>query len=278
MARADVPANARAASCVGEIARAPAAFACGQWQMRSKLHRRSADRRRATGRSRTKRASARFAIDLDGTAKGVSSRASKASRSRRGRAAARLAALCARARSAPRRRRASSTTPISSVSRRCASDGAQLLARSARWRISAPAPASRSTPRTPRADLRAVHDRAVPAVDLAAGVVRVTAAEGLLDPAPRRETRGCRATMPRSSDGAAADRAPAPEAVMTGILDRDRADALPGDVPGPLGHSLAGKALADGYLGARHGGHPRFRAATATAPSTTRRSAAARAW
>ena len=48
--------------------------------------------------------------------------------------------------------------------------------------------------------------------------------------------------------------------------------------PGPLGHSLAGRALGAGLwkLVARR--HPRPSRATSTAPSTMRRSAAAPAW
>ena len=53
---------------------------------------------------------------------------------------------------------------------------------------------------------------------------------------------------------------------------------FPEMLPGPLAHSLAGKALARRDLAARNGGHPRFRDATNTARSTTRRSAAGRAW
>ena len=48
--------------------------------------------------------------------------------------------------------------------------------------------------------------------------------------------------------------------------------------PGPLGHSLSGRALAEGELVARSARHPRITPPASTAMSTTRRPAAVPAW
>ena len=61
-------------------------------------------------------------------------------------------------------------------------------------------------------------------------------------------------------------------------LDRDRADDLPGDVSGAAGAFARRQSAGRRDLEARRGRHPRLRAATNIAPSTTRRSAAGRAW
>jgi tRNA G37 N-methylase TrmD len=53
---------------------------------------------------------------------------------------------------------------------------------------------------------------------------------------------------------------------------------FPDMFPGPLGASLAGKALANGAWSLDVVDIRAFRRPTSTAPSTTRRPAAARAW
>ena len=99
----------------------------------------------------------------------------------------------------------------------------------------------------------------VPVVDLAAGRLVVDPPPGLFDDG------GAEAAGPAVGEDGMTWQA----TVLT---------IFPEMLPGPLAYSLAGKALRRRAVAARNGGHPRLRDAISTARSTTRRSAAGRAW
>ena len=80
---------------------------------------------------------------------------------------------------------------------------------------------------------------AVPVVDLAGGRVVIDPPAGLLDPPPAKARGAAR------GDGMTWH-----ATVLT---------IFPEMLPGPLAHSLAGKALRAGSVAARHGRYPRFR-------------------